>query len=58
MKVRECQKCEHCKRRTWTQYYEPKNFHPIGFTHAYAYCEKHRKRVSAIKSCNVRRGAE
>ena len=52
MRVRDCEGCCYCRRKVWVQYYEPKNFHPIGFTHAYAYCEKHKKRVSQVRSCD------
>lgn len=52
MKVKDCKGCKHCKRRTWVQYYEPANYHPIGYTHAYAFCKVHNKRVSKVKFCN------
>lgn len=55
MRVKDCNGCEHHARRTWVQYYEPQNFHPIGFTHAYAYCTKHKKRCSAVSRCEERR---
>ena len=51
MKVNDCKKCIFCKRKTWTHYYKPINYHPIGITHAYAYCEKHKKRVSKVNKC-------
>ena len=51
MKVKQCEKCEHYKRRVWSQYHEPKNYHPIGFSHAYAYCTKFQKRCLSIKHC-------
>lgn len=54
MRVKDCRGCEFCQRRTWSQYHEPKNYHPIGFSHAYAYCTKHRKRVSEVKKCEVK----
>lgn len=52
MKVKDCTKCKYCKRKVWSQYYKPNNYHAIGMSHAYAYCEKHRKRVSEIKQCD------
>lgn len=54
MRVKDCEPCEHCERRRWVQYYEPKNFHPIGFTHAYSYCKKHGKRCSEVKTCGAK----
>ena len=51
MRVKDCANCTRCKRRTFSTYHVPKNYHPIGMTHAYAYCEKHRKRVAAVKKC-------
>jgi hypothetical protein len=54
MKVKDCQGCRHKQRRTWSQYVKPNNFHAIGFTHAYAYCTKHQKRVRDVKKCNVK----
>lgn len=52
MKVKDCTSCEHCSRRVWTQYYKPIGYHAIGMNHAYAYCEKHGKRVSEVKRCD------
>lgn len=51
MRVKDCKGCRHCKRRVWSQEYKPKNYHAIGFSHAYAYCTKHQKRVSEVKKC-------
>ena len=56
MRVKDCKNCEHCQRRTWSQYHEPKNYHPIGFTHAYAYCKKHQSRVLEVKKCEMKGG--
>ena len=55
IKVTACKGCPHLRRRTWVQYYEPKNYHPIGFTHAYAYCEKHKKRVAQVQACEIQK---
>ena len=46
MKVQDCKNCEYCKRKTWSTYYKPNNYHAIGVSHAYAYCDKYKKRVS------------
>lgn len=51
MKVQDCEKCKHYKRCTWSQYYIPTNYHPIGMSHAYAYCTKHKRRCVEIKKC-------
>lgn len=51
MKVKDCKKCNYCERRTWVDYHTPANYHPIGFTHAYAYCKKHKKRVLDVRKC-------
>ena len=56
MKVKDCRKCPHCKRRTWTSYYRPRGYHAIGMTHAYAYCALYKERVRKIKVCNGRSG--
>lgn len=58
MKVKDCKSCHHCQRRVWSQYYVPKDFHPIGMSHAYAYCAAYQKRVSAVKGCDRREGKE
>lgn len=53
MKIRTwCDQCIYYRRKTYSHGYEPPNFHKIGMTHAYAYCEKHQKRCSEIKSCS------
>ncbi len=51
MKVSICEKCKHCRRRAWRTYYKPNNYHAIGISHAYAYCEKHKERCLKIKEC-------
>lgn len=52
MKVKDCQGCKFCKRRVWSHYYLPNNYHAIGMSHAYAYCEKYGERCLEIKKCN------
>ena len=51
MRIKDCAKCEKCERRVWSDYHVPKNYHPIGMSHAYAWCAKYKKRVSQIKKC-------
>ena len=51
MKVKDCKGCKHCKRKVWSNYHMPRNYHAIGMSHAYAYCEKHRCRCLQIKKC-------
>lgn len=54
MRVKDCKgaNCSHCQRRTWSQEHQPKNYHTIGFSHAYAHCDLHGKRVSEVKDCS------
>ena len=56
MKVKMCEGCQYKERRVWAQYHEPKNYHPIGFSHAYAYCKKYGKRCADVKECRGERG--
>ena len=49
MKVSVCERCEHYIRKVWSQYYVPNNYHPIGFSHAYAFCKKYNKRCLDVK---------
>lgn len=51
MKVSRCEKCRHHERRRWMRQEFPANYHPIGMTHAYGYCKKHRQRCLKVKSC-------
>lgn len=51
MRVKDCEKCEYCQRRTYSTYYEPTNYHPIGMTHAFAYCSFHQRKVRDVKKC-------
>lgn len=51
MKVKDCKGCEHCRRKVWSSYYKPMDYHAIGMTHAYAYCEKYKDRVLNVKCC-------
>ncbi|MCM1236794.1 MAG: hypothetical protein NC489_42500 [Ruminococcus flavefaciens] len=51
MKVKDCEKCEYCERRTGSDYYKPINYHAIGMSHAYAYCNKHKMRVLEVRGC-------
>lgn len=46
-----CCKCKHYKRKRWVQYYEPKNYHPIGMTHCYGYCTKQKEKCRKIRKC-------
>ena len=54
MRVKDCKgsNCSHCVRRVWSHEYEPKNYHKIGMSHAYAHCDLHNKRVSEVKDCH------
>ena len=58
MKVKKCIGCPKCKRKTWTSYFKPKNYHAIGIKHAYAYCDYHKKRVSYVTKCELKDGEQ
>lgn len=51
MKVSICEKCKYCKRRSWRTYYKPFNYHAVGISHVYAYCEKYKERCLKVKEC-------
>lgn len=51
MRVKDCQGCKHYKRICWSHSYQPINYHAIGMSHAYAYCEKHGCRCLEVKRC-------
>jgi len=51
MRASDCKKCPMYVRRVWSDYYVPKNYHPIGMSHAYAYCKLYKKRVLDVKKC-------
>ena len=51
MKVKYCKNCIHYRRGKWTSSYKPLNYHRIGVSHAYGYCEKHRIRCLDVKKC-------
>ena len=51
MKVSNCQKCKHYRRRVWSSRHQPTNYHAIGMSHAYGYCEKHKTRCLQVKGC-------
>ena len=53
MRVKDCRKCMKCVRRVWSEYYVPRNYHPIGMSHAYAWCKRHRKRCREVRDCEV-----
>lgn len=50
-KVRDCIRCEHCKRYVWSHSYKPLNYHEIGMSHAYHKCELTGIRVTKMKRC-------
>ena len=51
MKVSKCTKCSFCKKRKWSSYHDPANYHPIGMSHIYAYCDKYKERCLDVKNC-------
>jgi len=50
MKVHECKRCPHMQERKFSIYHVPNNYHPVGFAHVYAYCQKHERRCSEVKA--------
>lgn len=53
MRVRDCQKCQEYVRKVWSDYHIPRNYHPIGMSHAYGWCNKHKKRCLEVRRCKV-----
>jgi len=51
MKVKQCEKCKHYERHTWSEKYYPNGYHCIGMTHAYGYCTKYEERCANVKKC-------
>ncbi len=51
MHVKDCEKCEYCIRKVWSQVHMPKNYHAIGMSHAYHFCLKFNQRILSIKKC-------
>lgn len=53
MKVKDCWalKCPYLQRKVWSDYYQPANYHAIGMSHAYAYCDKFGCPCRKAKEC-------
>ena len=51
MRVKDCTGCLYLERKTWSHECQPENYHKIGMTHAYAYCNVFGKRVSKVYRC-------
>lgn len=49
MKREDCKSCEFFRERRWVQRYEPNNYHAIGMTHIYGWCDKYGERLVFIK---------
>ena len=49
MRVKDCKGCPFFQRLTWDQRYQPKNYHAVGFSHAYGWCKLNSKRVVNVK---------
>lgn len=58
MKVRECMKCKNYRRKVWSTYYKPNGYHAIGVSHAYGWCEKHKKRCLCVEQCKGIEGSD
>lgn len=50
MKVSECKKCIYSQRKSWSTSYKPKNYHCIGVSHVYCFCELLQKRCLDVKN--------
>lgn len=58
MKVRDCEKCPHCKRKRWSSYCKPKGYHAIGVSHTYRYCDLHHERCLSVPHCEIQKKGE
>lgn len=54
MRVSDCRKCEFHSERRYSTYHEPRNYHPIGMSHRYAFCELTKRRCSDVKDNECR----
>lgn len=52
MRVKDCENCKYKRRKVWSTSYKPMAYHTIGMSHAYAYCDKYKCRVSCVKKCD------
>lgn len=55
MKVKNCDGCAYKKRKVWSHRHECRNYHDIGMSHAYAWCDKYMTRCSKVKGCEERK---
>lgn len=51
MRVKDCKGCRYCQRKVWSSSYKPANYHAIGVSHAYHYCELNEERCLEVKFC-------
>lgn len=51
MKIKNCEECNHFKRKVWSTSYKPAGYHRIGVSHAYGWCELYEQRCLEIKKC-------
>lgn len=55
MRVKDCQGCIYCKRYVWSHSYKPKDYHAIGMSHAFHWCEKYGMRCLEVPICTGRK---
>lgn len=55
MRVKDCQGCVYCKRYVWSHSYKPGNYHTIGMSHAYHWCERYGMRCLEVSTCTGRK---
>lgn len=52
MRVKDCKGCRYCQRKVWSSSYKPANYHCVGVSHAYHYCEFNKARCLEVKFCS------
>lgn len=58
MKVDNCKKCVYCKRKKYSTYHTPKNYHPIAISHVYHFCELFYKKCLDVKKSECKKTLE
>lgn len=55
MKVSKCKRCIYSIRKRYSTYHTPRNYHAIGISHAYYFCELLQKRCLDIKKSECKK---
>lgn len=58
MKVAKCKKCFYCLKKRYSTYHTPNNYHPIGITHVYYFCELFNKKCLDVKKSECEKKEE